>query len=383
MRTTFSFPNIVEFGAGSRAALPGAVASVTRRVLMVTDPGVAGLPFFGELVGSLREAGLAVATYTDVAGNPGVEQVNDGAQVYKSAACGAVVGVGGGSSLDAAKAIALRVSHPGEVTDYDDRLDGWKRITDAVPPTFAVATTAGTGSEVGRSAVITSPTSGLKTVIFSPYLLPKVAIIDPELMLDLPPGLTAATGMDALSHNIEAFVATGYHPICDGIALEGIRLIGQFLERAVADGHDLEARTGMAMASAMGAIAFQKGLGATHSLAHPLSTVAGVHHGLANALFLHRVMAFNREAAEAQLGRIGRVLGFEGSTAERADSAIRFVGDLAQKIGIPGTLAQIGVSPDDLEVLVEQAVADACHLTNPRPVEAQHFRSLYTEAFGT
>ncbi len=378
---TFSFPTRIEFGAGVADALASLTREFGARPLVVTDPGVAGLPLFEKLLRGLREAGLEIATYTGVAGNPERSQVNEGAEAYHAGDCDVVIGVGGGSPLDAAKAIALKASHPGECTDYDDRLDGWKRINDSVPPIIAVPTTAGTGSEVGRSAVITNPDNGLKTVIFSPFLLPRVALIDPAIMAGLPPHLTATTGMDALSHNVETYLATGYHPMCDGIALEGIRMIAQNLERAVVDGADLEARGAMAMASAMGAVAFQKGLGATHSLAHPLSTLAGMHHGLANALFLHRVMAFNREVVEERVAQIGSAMGFEGTVSSRADAAIEFVADLARRIGIPATLTEAGVSRDLLEGLVEQAVADACHLSNPRPCTASDFRRLYSEAF--
>lgn len=282
--------------------------------------------------------------------------------------------------MDAAKAIALKASHSGEVTDYDDRLDGWRRIGSEVPPIIAVPTTSGTGSEVGRSTVITSPETGMKTVIFSPYLLPVTAIIDPELTVGLPPHLTAATGMDALSHNIEAYVAKGYHPICDGIALEGIRLIAGSLERAVSDGTDVDARTDMAMASAMGAIAFQKGLGATHSLAHPLSTVAGLNHGLANALFLHRVMAFNCSAVREKYARIGETFGAEGSVSDRASAAVDYVSALTSRIGIPERMTDVGVERGQIEQMVDQAVKDACHQSNPVPMTAGCFRTLYEAA---
>lgn len=379
--TSFSFPTTIRFGVGAIAGLGETAAEFGKRVLVVTDPGVAALPLFTTVVSALEGAGLSVHTYTEVGGNPDTTHVDAGAAAYRAGDCDSIVGLGGGSPLDAAKAIALAVSHPGAVTDYDDRLDGWQRIDDSVPPILAVPTTAGTGSEVGRSAVITNLDNHLKTVIFSPYLLPKVALIDPAIMAGLPPHLTAATGMDALSHNVEAFMAKGFHPMADGIALEGIRLVGQYLERAVKNGDDLEAREGMAAASFMGAVAFQKGLGATHSLAHPLSTLAGMHHGLANALFLHHVMDFNRDVGEERLARIGTAFGVEGDVATRAQGAIDFVRELGGRIGIPAGLTEAGVGRDLLDALVEQAVADACHLSNPKACTAEDFRTLYSKGF--
>jgi 4-hydroxybutyrate dehydrogenase len=379
--TSFSYPTSIRFGAGAIDALGDVAKAWGKRPLVVTDPGVAALPLFGLVVEKLEAAGLTVATYTECAGNPDTSHVDAGAAAYRAGDCDMVVGLGGGSPLDAAKAVALAVSHPGSVCDYDDRLDGWQRIGPSVPPIVAIPTTAGTGSEVGRSSVITNPENHLKTVIFSPYLLPKVALIDPAIMTGLPPHLTAATGMDALSHNVEAFCAKGFHPMADGIALEGIRLIGLYLERAVKDGDDIEAREGMAAASFMGAVAFQKGLGATHSLAHPLSTLADMHHGLANALFLHHVMAFNRDVAEDRLARIGTAFGLEGSEAARAQGAIDFVRDLGQRIGIPAGLGAAGVDRGLLDALVEQAVADACHLSNPKACTAEDFRALYSKGF--
>jgi alcohol dehydrogenase class IV len=374
--TTFAFPNTIHFGPGARHRLPEIAAGLGQRPLVVTDPGVRSLDLFGELVEQLG----GPSVFDGVAGNPDTTHVDAGAATYREHGCDLVIGVGGGSPLDAAKAIALKVSHAGCVTDYDDRLGGYERIGPGVPPIVAVPTTAGTGSEVGRSSVVTNPESQVKTVIFSPYLLPRVAFIDPELMLDLPPKLTAATGMDALSHNVEAFLAKGYHPMCDGIAIEAIGMIVRALPIAVEDGHDLQARSDMAMASAMGAVAFQKGLGATHSLAHPLSTICGLHHGLANALFLDRVMVFNRGQALERLARVGRSLGLEGDVASRADGAIEAVRALARRIGIPERLGAVGVTEDQLEALVEQAVNDACHLSNPRPVSRDDFRQLYRGA---
>lgn len=383
--STFSFPNTIHFGPGAREKLGSVGADSGKHALVVTDRGVQGLGFFDELISLLKKCGRGVTVFADVEGNPTTKHVNAGAEVYRAAKCDFVVGVGGGSPLDAAKAIALKASHPGEVTDYDDLLDGWARIDDTVPPIIAIPTTAGTGSEVGRSAVITNPDTHTKTVVFSPHLLARVAIIDAELFVGLPPYLTAATGMDALSHNVEAFLAKGFHPICDGIALEAIQMIAEALPVAVSDGSNLQARGQMALASAMGAIAFQKGLGATHSLAHPLSTLANMQHGLANAIFLHLVMAFNSEVVEQRLARIGLVLGAEGDLTRLASSAIEAVADLAHGAGLPQTLTEaLALDPDAPELtddlmdqLVQQAVSDACHMSNPRPVTADDFRQLY------
>jgi alcohol dehydrogenase class IV len=280
-----------------------------------------------------------------------------------------------------AKAIALLVNHPPPLAQYDDAKGGDARITAPVPPILQVPTTAGTGSEVGRSTVLVI--DGTKTVIFSPALMAKAAILDPELTVGLPPFITAATGMDALTHNLEAYVAKGDHPLADAIAIDGLRRIAAHLERAVRNGKDLEAREQMLLGSAFGAIAFQKGLGACHSLAHALTPVAGTHHGLANSLMLPTVVGFNRMAAEERLATAAVALGADPkmSVQERAHLCAELVDDLRGACGLPRRLSQAGVRREMIPRLVEKALADACHLSNPRPVTQVDFERLINEAF--
>jgi alcohol dehydrogenase class IV len=301
--------------------------------------------------------------------------VNAGVTCFQNENCDCLIALGGGSPLDVGKAIALMATHQPPMEQYDDKIDGWQRIRPEVPPVIAIPTTAGTGSEVGRSTVITLKSTGRKTVIFSPHLMPRVAICDPELTLKLPPKLTAATGMDALTHCAEAYLAQGFHPMCDAIALHGLKLVGRSLVRAVEHGEDLEARTDMLMAAAMGAVAFQKGLGVCHSLAHPLSTIAGLHHGLANAIMLPYVLAFNQPAAAERMADI--TLALHG---DKVPNAAETIARLNQKIGIPGRLAEVGVKPEQIPAMVEQAFEDACHLLNPRAVGKEELKALYETA---
>jgi alcohol dehydrogenase class IV len=278
------------------------------------------------------------------------------------------------------------VGHPGTVLDYGADHAGWDQVVPGdVPPLIAIPTTAGTGSEVGRSTVITCPVTEHKKVIFAPALLPKLALLDPVLTLSLPPHITAATGMDALSHCVESYLSPVFHPLCDSVALGGVRRIARALERAVLRGQeDLDARSEMLIAASMGAIAFQKELGATHALAHPLSTLCGVPHGTANGMLLARVMRYNLDVAEERLAEIAEALGVgrgmaAGSRAA-AEAGCHFVEDLAARIGIPRTLSEVGVDPDMLDALAEKAFEDPCHQTNPRPCSRADLRALYAAA---
>ncbi len=377
---TFAFPTQIRFGAGALRVLPDAAKPLMKRPLLLTDTGLSRTPVFPKVKQVLADAGIPVTVFAGVEGNPTVKHVDGALAAYRDGACDGVIGVGGGSPLDVAKAVALMASHEGSIFDYDDALDGWQRIRPDVPPVIAIPTTAGTGSEVGRSTVITNTEIEKKVVVFSPSLMPKVAVVDPELALGLPPALTAATGMDALTHNIEAYLATGYHPMCDGIALEGIRQASMFLRLAVENGQDVGARAGMAMCSIMGAVAFQKGLGATHSLAHPLSAVCGLHHGLANGIFVARVMEWNADASRDRLARIGAVVGASGTKPEMARGAIRFVRELAAVIGIPDSLSAVGVDPSQIDHLADLAFEDGCHRSNPKPCTRDDFKMLYSAA---
>jgi alcohol dehydrogenase class IV len=377
----FSFPTDIRFGVGARRLVADELrhAGVTRP-LVVTDKGVSGLGFVAELVEGLRDAGLEPSMFDGVWGNPVASQVSAGVDAFVAHDADGVVGLGGGAALDVAKAIALMATHPGHLFDYEDEMPGALPITDAVPYFVALPTTAGTGSEVGRSAVIADDESHVKKIVFSPHLLAKVVFADPELTVGLPAPVTAATGVDALTHNVEAYLAKDFHPICDGIALEGVRLCATHLARAVAVPTDLDARGGMLMASMMGAIAFQKGLGLVHSAAHALGTLADLHHGLANALMIDHALAFNVETVPDRFEVMAEVVDLD----DRSPAGfLRWLADLKREIGVPAGLRETEVDPGQCERLARLAFEDACHVNNPRPVTERDFHALFTEAFAT
>jgi alcohol dehydrogenase class IV len=362
----FSFPTAITFGPGARDLLVDHLrAHEVNRPLVVTDRGVGALGLFTDLVANLAAGGLEPHAFDGVWGNPVRSQVMAGVAAYRAHGADGIVGIGGGAALDVAKAIALMATHPGDLFDYEDEMP-------------ALPTTAGTGSEVGRSAVISDDTTHVKKIIFSPHLLADAVLADPELTLDLPAGITAATGMDALTHNIEAYLAVNWNPICDGIALEGLRLGAANLARAVANPHDVEARGAMLMSSMMGAIAFQKGLGVVHSTAHALGTVIDMHHGLANAVMIDHALAFNVEACAGRFAIMGQTVGLDH---ESSDGVLRWLADLKAEIGMPRSLATAGVDPEHLERLCDVAIEDGCHANNPRPVSRDDFRRIFTEAF--
>jgi alcohol dehydrogenase class IV len=297
----FNFPTPIRFGAGSRKEVgPHLLAQGFSRPLIVTDKGVAQQAFFAEFVSLLQEQGLKPAVFEGIWGNPVKSQVLAGADAFRAADSDSMIGIGGGAALDVAKAIGVCIHNPEDLFSYEDR-PGALTIDQPIPYWVALPTTAGTGSEVGRSAVISDDQTHQKKIIFAPSLLARQVFADPELTLGLPPHITAATGMDALTHLVEAFLAQGYHPICDGIALEGMRLVQASLVQAVQEPGSLQARSDMLLASMMGAIAFQKGLGVVHSCAHALSTVADLHHGLANGIMINHALAFNAEAVPDRL----------------------------------------------------------------------------------
>ena len=383
----FSFPTPIRFGPGARRL----IASYLRerrvaRPLVVTDRGLAALPVFASLLGEL--SGFEAAVYCGIEGNPTRRQAMDGAAAFKEHRADAVIGVGGGAALDVAKAVALMAVHDGDILEYAWDHPQVRPIVAPLPTFVAVPTTSGTGSEVGRSAVISEDETHVKRTVFSPALLASAVFADPELTLDLPPEVTAATGMDALTHNVESYLSPAYHPICDGVALEGARIAARALPVAVHRGHELVARSDMMMASMMGAIAFQKDLGAVHACAHALSAVAGLHHGLANGIMIDHVMRFNLAAATSRLAELARVVGApgggEGSDDTRAQAFVDWLVALKRDIGIPAQLAQAGgarrVTRADLPRLAEIATADICHRTNPRPCTAEDFRYLFEAA---
>lgn len=375
----FSFPTDIRFGPGARQLLGDTLAEVgIRRPLVVTDRGVASLSMFGEIQDLAASAGAVVGAFSEVWGNPVASQVGAGVAAYLDHGADGIVALGGGAALDVAKAIALMATHEGDLFDYEDEVPGAKVVTDAAAPVVALPTTAGTGSEVGRSAVIADDDTHVKRIIFGPALLAKVVLADPELTVGLPAPITAATGIDALTHNIEAYLAKGFHPICDGIALEGLRLGAANLVRAVAEPGDLEARGAMLMSSMMGAIAFQKGLGVVHSCAHALGTVADLHHGLANGIMIEDALAFNVEAVPERFAALAAAAGREDRSAEGFLSWLRA---LKAEVAIPASLADTDVSPDLFDELVAVAVADGCHPNNPRPVTREDFEAIFRAAF--
>ncbi len=385
MISTWSFPNRIIFGCGAIEHLPAAVSGLgARRALVVTDPGVVTCGLLARITDLLGKSGVACAVFDGVKGNPTEASVYPGVEAYRSEHSDSVIALGGGSSLDAAKAIRLKVTHDLPLEEYDDLKNGGDRISADLPPMIAIPTTAGTGSEVGRSTVITLKATGRKTVIFSPHLIPSVAIADPELTFDLPPHLTAATGMDAMTHNLEAYLSIGFHPMCDAIAIKGVEIVARSLPIAIHDGRNAEARTDMMAAAIMGAVAFQKGLGTVHSLAHPLSTVAGMHHGLTNAILLPHVMRFNLPFSRARLADLAAALGADtrGMTADNAAvAAIDAIEKLNNEIGVPKRLRDAGVREQMIPVMVPLAMADGCRLCNPRPTSAEDMEMLYRAAF--
>lgn len=373
----FNFPTPIRFGAGSRQEVgPHLLAQGYQRPLIVTDKGVAQQAFLSEFVSLLQEQGLSPVVFDGIWGNPVKSQVLAGAEAFRTAEADAMIGIGGGAALDVAKAIGVCIHNPADLFAYEDR-PGALPIEQPIPYWVALPTTAGTGSEVGRSAVISDDQTHQKKIIFAPSLLARHVFADPELTLGLPPHITAATGMDALTHLVEAFLAQGYHPICDGIALEGMRLVQASLVRAVQEPGSLQARSDMLLASMMGAIAFQKGLGVVHSCAHALSTVADLHHGLANGIMITHALAFNAEQVPERFERMAVTLGLEPSVM----AFFHWLKALQGEIGIPAQLGAVNVGTEHLQALVEVALADACHASNPRVCTQGDFVQIFERAF--
>ncbi len=379
MQHRFSFPTQIFFGPGVlNQTAEFLVREHISRPLIVTDRGLAQLGLPDEVAQLLAAKNLAVATFSDVFGNPTKSQVIAGVASYRSAKADAIIGLGGGAALDVAKAIALMINHPGDLFDYEDDLPGARPIDRDIPFFIAIPTTAGTGSEVGRSAVISDDQSHVKKIIFSPRLLAKAVFADPNLTTGLPGSITAATGFDALTHCVEAFLAKGFHPICDGIALEGLRLAAAHLERATQEPNNIEARSGMLMASMMGAIAFQKGLGVTHSCAHALGTICHMHHGLANAIMIDHALKHNAEHARAAFKRMAATIELEDHSSE---GFLDWLKHLKKTLKIPAGLKEAKVERICLDDLVKVAVLDACHQNNPVPCTSDSFERIFNEAF--
>ena len=373
----YNFPTTIRFGAGSSKELGDyLLKNDLSKPLIVTDKNVTELDFFKSIISDLKKKNISVEVFHDIHKNPVKSDVYKGTDVYDVTKRDAIIGIGGGASLDVARAIVLRVNHREDLFKYDDLVGGDVYVTNDVPHFITIPTTAGTGSEVGRSAIIADDETHQKKILFSPKLMAKIVYADPLLTMELPPFITAATGMDALTHNMEAFLAKMYHPMCDGIALEGMRLISNSIEKAV-NHPDLESRSDMMIASLMGAVAFQKGLGVVHSLAHPLSSLLDTHHGLANAVNIPYGMEFNIEGFEHKFKRMARTLELKEETGA---AVVNFLFDLNSKINIPHKLRDIGVKNEHIETLADLAFADFAHPNNPKPLCREDFKQLYLKA---
>lgn len=367
--TTFSFPTQVLFGSGVISKLPAELERLgMRRPLVVTDSGFMNTAAFNHILALVPGA----VTFSGVVPNPTEENVLQGIAKYRESGADSIIGVGGGSPLDAAKAIRLKTTHALPLSEYDDNIGGSDKITNHMPPFVAIPTTAGTGSEVGRSTVITMSATNRKTVIFSPHLIPNLAVADPDLTFDMPPAITAGTGMDAFTHNVEAYLSKGFHPICDAIALGGAKIVYEHLPRVMRNARDADSRGQMMVAAMMGAIAFQKGLGAVHSLAHPLSSEFGMHHGTSNAVLLPAVLEYNREAAPERFADLRRTLGKDVAECTR---------ELNEICGISPKLRDYGIPEEALPALAEKAVEDGCHLLNPRSCDQAALLELYRQSW--
>lgn len=376
LRGNWNYPTAVRFGPGRIGELPEACKALNlKRPLLVTDPALAKLPMIANAVAACRNAGLACEVFSDLQANPVESNVANGVATYRRGSHDGVIAFGGGSALDTGKAVALMVGQTRPLWDFEDREDWYTRVNVAgMAPTIAVPTTSGTGSEVGRAAVITDTRDHTKKIIFHPRMLPALVIADPELTLGLPPNVTAAVGMDALSHNLEAYCSPSYHPLAEGIALEGMRLIHDWLPAAVKDGSDIEARSHMMAASLMGATAFQKGLGAMHSLSHPCSANLNTHHGLTNAVVMPYVMAWNRPALSEKMQRLAAFLNLRQHSF---DGVLDWIMELRKNIGVPDTLAELGVTMEHVQGFARQAFDDPSTGGNPVPMTVENFAQLY------
>ena len=375
----WSYPTRIAVGAGRiRELADGCHQLGMQAPLLVTDPGLAALPFISDVKARCAEAGLRIESFTDVQGNPTRQNVEDGVEIFMAGQHDGVIAIGGGSALDAGKAIAFLSGQQRSLWDFEDLDDNWSRAReDGIAPIIAIPTTAGTGSEVGRVSVITDTAEKRKRLIFHPRILPSLVILDAELTLSLPAHLTAATGMDALSHNLEAYCSPRFHPMADGIAQEGIRRIVQYLPRAVADGNDLKARTQLLVASTMGATAFQKGLGAMHALAHPLGARYNAHHGLLNAILMPYVLQANRSAIAGKLTDLARALDIANPSF---DAFFERVMVLREQIEIPERLLDIGIDATESVLIGELAVLDPPAATNPVTFSAGQYSALFRDA---
>ncbi|OWU79280.1 iron-containing alcohol dehydrogenase [Phaeobacter sp. 22II1-1F12B] len=374
----WSYPTAIKFGAGRIAELAEAcVACGMSKPLLVTDKGLASLPITTQALDILEGAGLGRALFSEVDPNPNEINLAAGLKVYRDGDHDGVIAFGGGSGLDLGKMIAFMSGQSRPVWDFEDIGDWWTRADPAgIAPIIAVPTTAGTGSEVGRASVITNSETHVKKIIFHPKVLPQVVICDPELTVGMPKMITAGTGMDAFAHCLEAFCSPHYHPMSQGIALEGLRLVNEYLPRAYADGSDLEARAHMMSAAAMGATAFQKGLGAIHALSHPIGAVYNTHHGTTNAVVMPAVLDFNRPEVESRLAQAAAYMGISGGYTGFYDRVMA----LREELGIPNGLRDLGVGDDRLDELTEMALEDPSVGGNPVKMTSENTLALFQAA---
>ncbi len=367
LKHSYSFPTRMEYGPGAIADLPKIIKEAGfSKGLLVTDQGIEKVGLAEKLRNYFTDAGIEMFSYSDVVSNPTEDNVFEGTKIYKDNACEFVVALGGGSPIDVGKTIKVTAVHDEPLEKLDDTKGGDQYIVNEMPPFYAIPTTAGTGSEVGRSSVITVKSTNKKTIIFAPQMMPDIAVLDPEITLSLPKKLTAATGVDAFVHNLEAYIMDTFHPFADGLAKEGIYRAFKYLPIAVENGNDVAARGEMLMASAMGATAFQKGLGINHSIAHALSVYYDTHHGLANAAVLIEVMKYNitDKKVNEKMAALGSLL----NTENDASAVISAIEKWLIKLDMPTNLKDIGIKLEDIDGIEEYAMGDPCRTLNPKPV---------------
>ncbi len=379
LTANWNYPNNIRVGAGRIDELAAVCKQLGMQApLLITDPGLIALPMVLQSVTQCYQMDLRCGVFSNIQGNPTGQNIDDGVTAYNEGGHDGVIAFGGGSALDAAKTVALMVGQNRALWDFEDVGDNWTRVIEkSIAPIVAVPTTAGTGSEVGRAAVITDTENQVKRIIFHPKMLPSQVILDPELTVGLPASITAATGMDALSHNLEAYCSPSYHPMADGIAMEGMRLVKDYLPRAVANGNDLEARTQMLVASLMGATAFQKGLGGMHAIAHSLGALYGAHHGLLNAILMPYIVKANQELITVQIERLGHFLQFDDPTF---DGFMDWILTMRRELEIPHTLSGINIDESQAARIGKMSVVDAAAAGNPIAFSAERYAEIFTDA---
>jgi len=376
-KTNWNYPTTMWVGQDRIKDLNVACKNLNiKKPLLVTDKGLAGSDIIQNSLSNLKQNSFEVILYSNVVGNPTGTNVNQGVEIYRKNNCDGVIAFGGGSGLDVGKAVAFMSGQDLPIWDFEDVGDNWtKAKSNSIAPIIAVPTTAGTGSETGRASIILNEDTGVKKIIFHPKFLPSIVILDPLLTISLPPDITAATGMDALAHNFEAYCAPGYHPMADGIALEGIRIINNWLLAAVEDGSNVEARMNMLTAASMGSTAFQKGLGAIHSLSHPVNALNNIHHGLSNAIFMPYVLTFNKDVIEKKIIKICEYLEFQNKTF---DEFLNWTLSLRKKLNIPHKLSDvIELEKIDIDRLSKMALDDPSTNGNPKKLSLEDMKVMY------